>query len=65
MHIFENQQFKGTEVTAFENEVNGNRRLLYTAVLRGEMYVYRIRGECLSDYEGYLQEFRKLTESVR
>ncbi len=65
MSLFENEHFKGTEVTAFENEVNGNKRLLYTAVLKSDRYIYRIRGECLSDYESYIQEFRKLTESVR
>ncbi|MFZ4544053.1 MAG: hypothetical protein ACOYOA_08400 [Saprospiraceae bacterium] len=65
LHLFENVQFKGTEVTAYENEVNGRIRLLYTAVLRGDKYIYRIRGESLFDYEGYIQEFRKLTESVR
>ena len=65
LQLFENEQFKGYEATAIENEVNGDKRLLYLVVLRGEKNVYRIKGECLYDYDTFLSEFRKLTESIR
>ncbi len=65
LRLFENQQFKGYEATGIENEVNGNKRLLYLVVLRGEKNVYRIKGETLFDYESFLADFRKLTDSIR
>jgi hypothetical protein len=64
LHIFENQEFKGYEATAM-HVIDDMKKMVFLAVLRGEKHVYRIQGEAYNDYEGYLTEFRKITESIR
>lgn len=64
LRLFENQQFKGYEATAM-HVIDDMKKYVFLAVLRGEKHVYRIQGEAYNDYEGYLAEFRKITESIR
>lgn len=65
LSYFENPTYKGLEVTAIENEVNGNKRLLYTCILRNESKIFRIKGETIKEHQKYLDIFRKLSESVK
>ncbi len=63
LELFENKQFKGYEVTAYDKEIEG-KRLIYIVVMRSENKIYSIKGEALYDHEAFLAEFRKITDTI-
>jgi hypothetical protein len=62
LRVFERPDYTGYEVTAID--YLSDPELIYVAVLRNKDYVYRIRGNTKKDHEGFLAQFRKITESI-
>lgn len=65
VNSFENQYYSGYEATALDNDANSKDHLIYLVIMKDSKYIYRIRGESPNDFEGFLTQFRQITESIR